>query len=235
MIRNYPKSSCTCYNYEKRDQPTGPPTNMSVRGCNFQKYVSPRVFKSKIEPTDKNGLSVLNPGVVSKDKFDQNMKAINYENCPKTSCPGTTYLNNDPRLYSSVHAEWLQLNRPPLMSNTDIGTLNYNKKLDSYGKNYKSYSDVNAGQVVYYISKDIEDVLYNPLFSEPAHSIGTLYKDPMGAMKPHYDRIPLDPLDPLDQEYCLSWMKDSQHHREDILSKQMQKINQTRYAPRWTE
>ena len=75
----------------------------------------------------------------------------------------------------------------------------------------------------------------------------------MGAMKPQYDRIQQNKCNISSEhltettnstnsistcnkgeEYCLSWMKDSQNHREDLLARQMRKRNEQRYAPRWT-
>lgn len=247
VIYNYPKSSCTCWECDKDKyyKPTGPPTNMSVRGCNFSEFYDcnpRRLFKVQQEPHNKSGRILLNNSVISQEKHDPTFEAINVKDCPSSSCVGTTYLNSDPRLYNAAAATWLQLDRPPLNASTKLNTLNKNKSLDYYGQNYKSYADINAGQYLYYIDKDREDVLYPPLFSKKATVVGTMYKDPMGAMKPQYDRIPNEQQDhailnnPCDVTggYCLSYMKDTQAHREDLLSLQMRKRNEQRYAPRWT-
>jgi len=246
VIYNYPKSSCACWkcDQDKYPKPTGHPTNMSVRGCIFSEYYDcnqQRIFKSHQEPSKQSGRVLLNQSVISSDKFDPTFKAINVKDCPNSSCMGTTYLNSDPRLYNAAAATWLQLDRPPTNSTPKLNTLNSNKSLDNYGQCYKSYADVNAGQILYYIDKDRQDAFYEPLFSKQATSVGTLYKDPMGAMKPQYDRIPNKKYNPIlgDQcdvagEFCLSYMKDTQFHREDLLALEMRKINQERYAPRWT-
>jgi hypothetical protein len=60
----------------------------------------------------------------------------------------------------------------------------------------------------------------------------------MGSLKAHYEREPLISNDPIntDKKYYkggLSWIEDSQEHREDLLSKQMSKHNWERWAPRW--
>jgi hypothetical protein len=245
VMNNYPKSSCACWECgkDKYRTPTGPPTNMSVGGCNFSEYYDcnpKRVFKVQNAPSRKTGKTVLNPGILSKDKFDNTFNTINAKTCPRSSCSVTTYLNSDPRLYNQG-GTWLQLDRPPLSSTTKLSTLTTDKSLDKYGQSYTSYADINTGQYVYYISKNREDAFYEPLFSRKATTVGTMYKDPMGGMKPQYDRIPAEKYNPMlntkacgDDEYCLSFMKDTQYHREDILARQMRKRNEQRYEPRWT-
>lgn len=246
VIHDYPKSSCTCYkcNEDEFVIPKGVSTNMSVPGCHFSPYYdcfSKRIFKVQQEPSPAYGQTLLNPAVVSNDKFAQNYTAIDVKDCPRSSCNGTTYLNSDPRLYNAAGPTWLQLDRPPLVSTPKLNTLTNNKSLDYYGQNYSSYADVNAGQVLYYISKDREDAFYEPLFAEKATAVGTMYQDPMGNMKPQYDRVPDEKYDPILQDpcdvtgdYCLSWIRDSQFQREDLLARQMRRRNQERFAPRWT-
>ena len=249
QISNYPKSSCTCYRCDSCDKdkfefPNGTPTNMSIRACQYSPYYdchSTRAFKVQEEPTKKHGVYFLNPAIIENDKFAKNFKSINVKSCPRTACNGTTYLNSDARLYNAAGPSFLQLDRPPYDSSVKLSTLPEDKSLDYYGQNYKSYSDINAGHILYYISRDREDAFYEPLFSSDSTTIGVMYKDPMGSMKPQYDRIPKDDYNPIRDNPCdvsgkfnLSWMKDSQFHREDLISKQMRKRNEQRFAPRWT-
>jgi len=49
------------------------------------------------------------------------------------------------------------------------------------------------------------------------------YVDPMDSYKPHYCRASMD------NKNCLSWIRDSQFHREDLMSKQIWNRNQTNY------
>ena len=63
----------------------------------------------------------------------------------------------------------------------------------------------------------------------------------MGNIKPEYnrivnekyDRINGDPSD-VTGEYSLSFIKDSQYYREDLMAKQMWKHNQEKYSARWS-
>ena len=238
IIFDYTKSSCSCYEC-KLTSHLGTPTNMSVRGCMYKDCYNNNPFKVQPEPVTKYGHIILNPGVIiGKDKFDKTFEEINVKNCPSSACIGTTYSSSDPRLYKQGYT-YLQLDTPPLNASVKLSSLTTDKSLNRYGQGYKSYSDINSGQILYYISKDREDTFYKPLFSREATAVGTLYKDPMGSIKPHYDRIPVEQYNPTklcgeSDKYCLSFMKDTQFHREDILSRQMSKQNSQRYEPRWT-
>ena len=237
IIFDYPKSSCSCCEC-KLTYPLGPPTNMSVRGCMYKDCYSNNPFKVQPEPVTKYGHIILNPDVTCKDKFDKTFEEISVKNCPSSACIGTTYSSSDPRLYNK-NGSRLQLDTPPLNASVKLSSLTTDKSLNHYGQGYKSYSDIKSGQILYYISKDREDTFYKPLFSREATAVGTLYKDPMGSIKPHYDRIPVEQYNTTklcgeSDKYCLSFMKDTQFHREDILSRQMSKQNTQRYEPRWT-
>ena len=237
IIFDYPKSSYSCCEC-KLTYPLGPPTNMSVRGCMYKDCYSNNPFKVQPEPVTKYGHIILNPDVTCKDKFDKTFEEISVKNCPSSACIGTTYSSSDPRLYNK-NGSRLQLDTPPLNASVKLSSLTTDKSLNHYGQGYKSYSDINSGQILYYISKDREDTFYKPLFSREATAVGTLYKDPMGSIKPHYDRIPVEQYNTTklcgeSDKYCLSFMKDTQFHREDILSRQMSKQNSQRYEPRWT-
>ena len=253
IIYDYPKSSCDCwkcnqdkcnqdnYNQDNCTSYLDNSTNMYFNNhCIFSKYndcYDKNTFRVDKEPFYKSGNVILNPSVLTTDKFDKTFKAVNTEDCPNSFSGTTTYISSDPRLYNQG-GTWLQLDRPPLNSTIKLSSLNIDKSLNNYGKGYTSYSDINTGQYVYYINKEREDPFYKPLFSKEAISIGTMYKDPMGSIKPQYNRIPLNQNNETDEtdetnEYALSFMKDTQFHREDILALQMRKKNEQRYEPLW--
>ena len=113
-------------------------------------------------------------------------------------------------------------------------------KQRNYGKNYRTYTDIKSGQIVYYVDKEIQDAFFNPLFENNSTAVGTVYVDPMGSIKPQYDRIPIYNNNVLDTDNNthykggLSWIQDSCESREDLIALQMRKHNQSRYEPRWT-
>lgn len=212
---------------------------MSVRDCQFSPYYDcnpKRAFKDAIEPQNKSGYTLLNPQVLT-NSYDTSFQKIECST-DQGGCK-EVFASTDPRLISVTHGgQVLTLDRPPIVSDIKLSNMYTDKSLINYGKGYRTYSDINAGQYMYYIDKSIEDVFFNPIFSKSAIMEGTMYKDPMGAMKPQYDRKPLKCNNPFDSkrnyEGGLSWIQDSEEHRQDLLSKQMRKFNQTRYEPRWT-
>ena len=62
------------------------------------------------------------------------------------------------------------------------------------------------------------------------------------APSPQYDRYPLTSYNPLatktnnyGSQYCLSWIKDSQMHREDLMARQMRRNLETKWSSRWQQ
>jgi hypothetical protein len=240
---NYPQSSTDSYQCESKKYNNitkGNFTNMSVLNCttpkSFQCY-NTMVFRNKIEPNTQNGVDILNPQAFT-EKYAKDFTEIN---CSKSKLPGepkTQYISADPRLISVPHAQSLVLDRPPIQSNIRLSQLTTDKKLNNYGQNYSGYSSINAGQIMYYVDKSIQEPFYNPNFSTSTQTYSTLYKDPMDSIKPQYVRKPFSSENPLlvkrdNYRGGLSWIQDSMDHREDIISRQMSKINRERYESRW--
>jgi hypothetical protein len=116
----------------------------------------------------------------------------------------------------------------------------YDKTLDNYGQNYKSYADINAGQIVYYIDKSIEDPFYKPNYVISSKTTAYLDKDPMDAIQTYYVREPLkndNPIGPTRNNYegCLSWIEDTMKHREDIMALQSDIYTRTNWAMRYAK
>ena len=243
VVYKYPKSSCNCYECTSKtyDFPSeGVPTNMSVRNCDFPNYFQcydNKPFRRDIEPRRQSGMTNINPQVLTQ-KYAKDFQKVS---CPTNppSCPSTQYASMDPRLISASHTGQVQtLDLPPITGEMKLSALPHDKLLDKYGQGYRTYSDVNAGQIMYYIDRSIEDPYFTPNFVTSATSTGVLYKDPMGALKPRYNRKPLTSTNPIgperdNYEGCLSWMQDSLDHRQDLMSLQMRKMNEQTYAPRW--
>lgn len=242
IVYKYPKSSCNCYkctNTAYSCDTNGVPSNMSIGNCEipslFQCY-DRESFRFDIEPRDKHGYNYLNPDVIT-DKYSSDFKSV--ECSGKQGCPKKQYASTDPRLISASHGgQVLTLDRPPIETQPRLNTIATDTKLNDYGKGYRTYSDINAGQIMYYVDKSIQDPFFEPNFTTSARAYGTLYRDPMGAFKPQYDREPLispDHLNTMKDSYGggLSWIKDSMEHREDLMARQSRKRNQERWEPRW--
>jgi hypothetical protein len=239
IIYNYPKSSCECSDYKSECsiQEKGYPTNLSILNCEIPScfnFTNEIVFKNKMEPTVESGYVVLNPSVETSNLS---------KNFYQVQCSPDSYCNNgwtssDSRLKSVARSGSMTLlDRPPITSEVNIDTIYSDKELENYGKKYKSYADIKAGQITYYIDKSKQDAFYYPDFTTSANTVGILYRDPMGGIRPCYERQPLscdNPLETKRDREELSWIRDTEAHRQDLLSKQMWKINSQRWEPRWT-
>lgn len=239
IIYNYPKSSCECVDciHECTIDEKGIPTNLSVRNCKVPsclEVANEYIFKSKIEPANETGWVTINPENETKD-IDPSFSQVD---CPEYK--NDVWAGTDPRLKSVARGgSVLLLDRPPVTYNIEPDKVNMDESLKDYGKNYKTYKDVNAGQITYYVDKSKKEAFHSPDFSTSARTVGYLYKDPMGGLKPHYERQPLTDTNHLETKRVLlggelSWMRDTGAHREDLISKQMYKINQQRWDSRWT-
>lgn len=240
VIYNYPKSSCMCEGYTSEfivPQKGGIPTNLSIKNCETPSCLelsNNYIFKTKIEPANESGWVAINPQNEMKD-IDPTFSQID---CPENNGCRGAWFGTDPRLKSVARGgSVIPLDRPPVTYNIDVSTINNDETLKNYGKNYKSYADINAGQISYFIDKSRQDAFYSPEFSTSARTIGYLYKDPMGGLKPHYERQSLFCPNPLETKHTrnrLSFIEDTEAHRQDLKARQLWKTNQERWDPRWT-
>ena len=240
VVYNYPKSSCDCYDCNNQDfsEPSQQiPSNMSVKNCDFDKKYwncfDTKPFRADIEPVDKRGRYPINPSVLT-DKYSKGFATV--------SSPGEYKQVTAPfdgRIIDNARGKLLmRFHNPPIDGSVPLDKIYTDPILNDYGKHYRTYSDVNSGQILYYNDASIEDPFFGPNFVSSAWTDGYLYKDPMGAMKPQYLRTPVrndNPIGSIRNNYegDLSWMQDSLSHRQDIMGLQMRKANEQRWMPRW--
>lgn len=228
------------------------PSNMSVPNCNYSQFKqNVTLFNQNVEPKltalggykmSQNPYLMLNPETISK-QYDLTYEKVKTCACPTdfgTCCDKETYITNDPRLISVAHnGQYLLLDRPPINGAVNMSDL-YTPKFDYHARYYADYSDVDSGQIMYYIDGDIKDPLFTPLYVNPSNVTGYVYKDPMDSYKPYYYREPANKVNVYktnsnspDKYNELTWIRDSQESREDLMSKQMDLTNRTKYSSRW--
>lgn len=123
----------------------------------------------------------------------------------------------DPRLISSAHSgQSLLLDAPVLDGQTKMSRV-YDDRVTTYG----NLADIELGNIYYYYDTNLLKPAFQPLFDN-TQPVRYAYVDPMGTTKPHYDMIMDDKYN-----YKLSFLKDTQNHRQDLLSKNMWNRNQT--------
>jgi hypothetical protein len=97
----------------------------------------------------------------------------------------------------------------------------YDGRFTGYGDPYRSYSDVNLGQVQYYYS-DV-DAYHYPNFVTRSKVDFIEFTDPMGKVKPYYERTAgLADARPFVEN---QWVNDSNYFRENLMESQMRKRN----------
>ena len=97
----------------------------------------------------------------------------------------------------------------------------YDPRFNSYGDPYRSYTDINLGQVQYYYS-DV-DAYRRPNFITRSNVDFVEYTDPMGRVKPYYNRTAS--LDDVRAQVESERTADELFHRQDLMSSQMSKRN----------
>lgn len=257
IIFKYPLSSCNCYECKSQVNNCnikGIPSNSSIANCNFNtcklECTNTKSFNYNQLPSQENGYINLNPDIgpiLSRDfskktcKFkDNHNKSIGKQETDK-------YISRDPRLVDQIRGYTMTLDRPPYNSEVPLSET-YSKRYINYGKNYRDYGDIHSGQIMYYYDKSIQQPFFEPVFTIKSNVNSYLYKDPMDNYKPYYthettnkfnpmkDSDPKNLCNSLDEPLTngLSFIYDTNFHREDIISKQMDLTNRTKYTSRWT-
>jgi len=139
--------------------------------------------------------------------------------------PGQVAINPTRSNWSAEYSDY----RPPK------GSINfediYDPRFTSYGDEYRSYSDVNLGQVRYYYG-DI-DAYRMPNFIQRSNVDFIEFQNPNNDVWPYYQRTAS--LDDVKASVESQTTADEIYHREDMMENIMAKMNrenyQLRYAP----
>ena len=149
------------------------------------------------------------------------------------SCPDSTKTctSLDPRLIDPVRNIRMDLDRPPLQprnvqplqhiyDDCNAGTI----RPQIYHDGYKS---MYAGDYTYWIDKTLAQVYNDPVYAIKTAVIPFVFQDPMGSLKPQYDRAPLFK----DQNNIATYTfdQDQMSFREDLIERQSRVMNQMDY------
>jgi len=105
----------------------------------------------------------------------------------------------------------------------------YDPRFTSYGDPYRSYSDINLGQVQYYYS-DV-DAYRMPNFATRSNVDFIEYRTPQGQIWPEYQRTA--GVDDVRSHVESQYAADNTFHREDLMALQMNKANRVAWAQRY--
>lgn len=139
--------------------------------------------------------------------------------------PGQLARNPTRTNWSAEYSNWKAA--PGTINFEDI----YDPRFTSYGDPYRSYSDVNLGQVQYYYS-DV-DAYRRPNFISRTNVDYVDFRNPNGQIWPYYNRTAS--VDDVRTQVENQYDADAIFHREDMMESLMSKRNretwQLRYAP----
>ena len=153
----------------------------------------------------------------SYHKIKNNYNGYNYD----------TYINKDPRLKHGMRTgHILELDKPPINSFINSKDI-YNNNLENYGQKYNNISDINAGDIIYYDNNLIKKKsFYTPIFDTKTTNNYNIYKDPMDNISIQNTRNALQNHNPMsikefkNKNINLSFISDTEEHRQDLLSLQ---------------
>lgn len=244
-MNNYPQTSCPCQGCPKttpffvQPEPNDAKScSLGIPNCNISPAFfcgNSQVYKQDIQPVHK------------KDEIiPLNSLGLRYAkgytpvNCSDGSCP-YGFEGHNPKLIDTPRAQLLILDKPHLTGEVAVGNVChdeiYTPYYSQYGKNYANYSNMNTGQIQYYISTDQTDAYFKPNFIDPALVHHETFIDPMGVIRPQYSRQTIKQYDwdKCNKDECDSLTHDTLEFRQELMEKQMRKQNEQRWEPRWSK
>jgi len=143
-----------------------------------------------------------------------------------------TYRSLDPRLIDVVRNIHMELDRPPLQPR-NVQPLQHmyddgSKLKVRTGMYLDGYPSIYGGDVQYYIDPSQAQVYDSPVYVLRSSVVPFVFQDPMGALKPQYDRVPLYQNNTSVAEY--SFDQDQMSFREDLIARQSRLMNQSDYV-----
>ena len=232
IVYIYPKSSCKCYDCSNKcDDNGGFQSNMHLSGCSIPNCLD-CIDKTPInmEIYGNNGKLIINPQVY-EEKRDKSFERSD------DNCVGS-YTSIDPRLYSTIRRQRLDLDSAPIVGSVRLNEL-YTPSLDNYGTKETPYKDIRDGQIIYYLDKSLSTPFHNNVYSHNQEYESVIYKDPMGGIQTEFTRKYGDQSCPINlpdsYDGCLSFIQDSTMHREDLMSLQSRNMLKSDWSVRWPE
>jgi hypothetical protein len=228
----FPKEPCTeIRTFDLNQQPPVFSSN-TVKCLNDTCHVKKSNGKySIIQPSFGLGLATDFNGrnIDTHHKYNPNLRPHN------PPCSNPQWISKDPRLMSPVHSpldfnDRQTLDAPPYTGEVPLNDI-YNNNLTNYGKNYKSYKDINGGQIRYYIDTDLTPVLFDPLFVMKSNVESEIFLDPMTSAKFQTVRDPVFRDNKNVSDYQFD--RDAIAFRENLMHSQMAIMNQHDYNHVW--
>lgn len=192
----------------------------------YQSRAPPKSLSNLCIPPEKEPrvLSFYYPTTVINTDLDLKDAPDFYPTADTAEVQG--YQSQDPRLFDTLRNNHLVLDKPaqqpasvqPLC----IPSLEDMKKMP-YAGVYPDYQSLTGGNYQYYTSPFLSDAYAEPVYQIPSMVKGVVFQDPMGSLKPYYDRQPIMRENSQLSEY--SFDRDQMSFREDIIANQSSLMN----------
>jgi len=173
---------------------------------------------------------------VYNSKLAKGFDSVDCPSCRVSVCGNGFYLSNDPRQFDVIRRDYLPLDSVPITGKVKLSDI-YLKGETDYKLGYNDYSNINDGQIKYYVDRSISPPFFNPVFSENVDMVKFNFKDPMDSVKPEYIRKINEMENPATRKLtnknlkdCNSFIGDTQTFREDLTSFQMGKMNRQKWS-----
>jgi hypothetical protein len=136
----------------------------------------------------------------------------------------------DPRLIDPVRNIRMALDRPPYQPRNVQPLQNmYSDCKDRIAPRVytQGYESIYPGDIQYYIDPSQAQAYDNPEYAVQQAVVPFVFQDPMGALKPQYDRVPLYKNNQNISDYTFD--QDQIGFREDMITRLQRTMNQTDY------
>lgn len=141
--------------------------------------------------------------------------------------PNGTYTSLDPRLKDVLRGGYsMELNLPVYDANWKTFHRNGDNQVNA--QEYRSYKDLHGGQVTYYVDDYLTQPYFSPNYQIRSTIAPRVFVDPMGSVKPEYNRRPIMQRASYLSDYTFD--QDQIGFREDIMSLQSRKRDQQDFS-----
>jgi hypothetical protein len=123
----------------------------------------------------------------------------------------------------------LELDQPAKIGAVDMDDV-YKVNNKDYGGVYKTYSDINNGNIAYYVDQSVSQPFFNPVYTLSSNVEKSILLDPMNNPKPDYKKTVQSTLyGVVNDQYA----RDQLSFREELMSRQQNLYNRTSWTNRW--
>ena len=143
-------------------------------------------------------------------------------------CNKVTYVTTDPRARDFYNNINMQFDRAPYqctLNSWNFDELYNNPEMNRPTYIYNNYSDVNIGDITYYVDRQLQTPYPKEIFAVPSQVVPVAYMDPISRVNVEYVKIPtVCPISPYQET------QDQVNFRDDLIALMSIKMNKQDYT-----